>query len=112
MTREDPAARLTRLQEASERSAANLLELDIDSSRQLLEVTALTGQSADRWSHASAALTDLWRWQGLLKQVLEQARKLRGPWRANDLRALLEEQSIEVTRSEIPLAERDLLGMP
>ncbi len=73
-------------------------------------MSALSGRSAERWSQASAALTDLWRWQGLLKQVLEQAEKLRSPWRANDLRALLEEESIELTRSEIPLAERDLLG--
>jgi ABC-type transporter Mla subunit MlaD len=110
MTPEDPAHKLSRLQEASERAAANLLELEIDSSRQLLEVSALTGRSADRWSHASGALTDLWRWQGLLTQVLERAEKLRGPWRTNDLRALVEEESIELTRSEIPLAERDLLG--
>ncbi|HEV3389601.1 MAG TPA: hypothetical protein VG057_11350 [Solirubrobacteraceae bacterium] len=110
MSHEDPAQELSRLQKASERAAANLLELEIDSSRQLLEVSALTGGSADRWSHASGELTDLWRWQGLLKQVLERAEKLRGPWRTNDLRALLEEESIELTRSEIPLAERDLLG--
>ncbi len=110
MSHEDPAQELSRLQKASERAAANLLELEIDSSRQLLEVSALTGRSADRWSHASGELTDLWRWQGLLKQVLERAEKLRGPWRTNDLRALLEEESIELTRSEIPLAERDLLG--
>jgi hypothetical protein len=112
MAREDPTHELSRLREASERAAANLLELEIDSSRQLLEVTALTGQSAERWSQASAALTDLWRWQGLLKQVLEHAEKLRGPWRSNDLRALLDEPSVELIRSEIPLAERDLLGAP
>jgi len=112
MSPQDSAHALQRLQEASERAAANLLELEIDTSRQLLEVSALTGPSAERWSQASAALTDLWRWHGLLKQVLERAEKLRGPRRANDLRALLEEESIELTRSEIPLAERDLLGTP
>ena len=110
MSSEDPSNTLRRLEEASERAAANLLELEIDSSRQLLEVSALTGRSAERWSQASATLTDLWRWQGLLKQVLEQSEKLRGPWRANDLRALLQGESIELTRSEVPLAERDLLG--
>src|SRR6202008_1122055 len=104
MAREAPPHERTRLREASERAAANLLELEIDSSRQLLEVSALTGRSADRGSHASGGLTALWRWQGLLKQVLERAEKLRGPWRTNDLRALLEEESIELTRSEIPLA--------
>ena len=110
MSRDDPARELTRLHEASDRIAANLVELEIDSSRQLLEVSTLTGRSADRWSQASAALTDLWRWQGQLKQLLERAEKLRGPWRANELRSLLDGESIELTRSEVPLAERDLLG--
>ena len=110
MSRDDPIGELTRLQEASDRVAANLVELEIDSSRQLLDVSTLTGRSADRWSEASAALTDLWRWQGQLKQLLERADKLRGPWRSNELRSLLVGQSIELTRSEVPLAERDLLG--
>jgi hypothetical protein len=110
MRREDASDRRTRLQEASDRVAANLVELEIDSSRQLLEVSTLTGRSADRWSHASAALTDLWQWQGLLKQLLERADKLRGPRRANELRSLLDGESIELTRSEVPLAERHLLG--
>jgi hypothetical protein len=110
MNRDDPTAELTRLHEASDRVAANLLELEIDSSRQLLDVSTLTGRSADRWAEASNALTDLWRWQGQLKQLLEQAEKLRGPWRASELRSLLDGKSIELTRTEVPLAERDLLG--
>ncbi len=112
MSRDDPAPELTRLEEASERVASNLVELEIDSSRQLLEVSMLSGSSADRWARASAALTDLWRWQGQLKQLLERAEKLRGPRRANELRSLLDGESIELTRSEVPLAERDLLGSP
>jgi len=110
MSREDPIHELTRLQQASDRVAANLLELEIDSSRQLLDVSTLTGRSADQWSEASNALTDLWRWQGQLKQLLERAEKLRGPWRAGELRSLLDGKSIELTRTEVPLAERDLLG--
>jgi len=110
MSRDDPIGELTRLQEASDRVAANLVELEIDSSRQLLEVSTLTGRSADSWVRASGALTDLWRWQGQLKQLLERAQRLRGPWRANELRSLLDGESIELTRTEVPLAERDLLG--
>ena len=110
MSRDDPTHELTRLQEASDRVAANLVELELDSSRQLLEVSTLTGRSADDWARASGALTDLWRWQGQLKQLLERAQKLRGPWRASELRSLLDGESIELTRSEVPLAERDLLG--
>ena len=110
MGRDDPSRELIRLQEASDRAAANLVELELDSSRQLLDVSALTGRSADRWARASAALTDLWGWQGQLKQLVERAEKLRGPWRANELRSLLDGEAIELTRSEVPLAERDLLG--
>ena len=110
MGRDDPTRELIRLQEACDRAAANLVELELDSSRQLLDVSALTGRSADRWARASAALTDLWGWQGQLKQLVERAEKLRGPWRANELRSLLDGESIELTRSEVPLAERDLLG--
>jgi hypothetical protein len=110
MSRDDPTAELTRLRQASDRVAANLLELEIDSSRQLLDVSTLTGRSADRWSEASNALTDLWRWQGQLKELLERAEKLRGPWRGSDLRSLLDGASIELMRTEVPLAERDLFG--
>jgi len=110
MSRDDLTHELARLHEASDRIAANLVELEIDSSRQLLEVSTLTGRSADCWSQASSALTDLWRWQGQLKQLLDRADKLRSPWRANELRSLLDGESIELTRSEVPLAERDLLG--
>ena len=112
MNRDSPVNELTRLQEAGDRVAANLVELEIDSSRQLLEVSTLAGASADRWARASAALTDLWRWQGQFKQLLERADKLRSPWRSAELRALLEGESIELTRSEVPLSERDLLGSP
>jgi hypothetical protein len=110
MSRDEPTRELIRLQEACDRVAANLVELEIDSSRQLLEVSSLTGRSAEQWAQASAALTDLWRWHGQLTQLLERAGKLRSPWRANELRSLLDGESIELTRSEVPLAERDLLG--
>jgi hypothetical protein len=110
MSRDDPTDELTRLQEASDRVAANLLELEIDSSRQLLDVSTLTGRSADSWALASGALTDLWRWQGELRELLERAEKLRGPWRGNELRSLLDGKSIELTRTDVPLAERDLFG--
>ena len=110
MSRDDPTRELIHLEEASDRVAANLVELELDSSRQLLEVSSLTGRSADRWAQASAALTDLWRWHGQLTQLLERAGKLRSPWRSNELRSLLNGDSIELTTSEVPLAERDLLG--
>src|SRR5262249_29851603 len=102
---------LARLQEANERVGANLVELEIDSSRQLLEAAPLTGESAARWSAASAALTDLWEWRGLLERWLARAEELRrSPRRASELEALVDSPSIELARSQVPLAERDLLG--
>jgi hypothetical protein len=102
---------LERLREAGERVAANLVELEIDSSRELLEARTLTGESAARWSTASAALTDLWEWRGLLERFLERADELRrSPRRANELQSFISGPSIELARSQVPLAERDLLG--
>jgi hypothetical protein len=100
------------LHEAAERISANLVELEIDSSRQLLEASTLEGESAARWSAASDALTELWRRQGLLEGLLERADKLRGSRRADELRSLLDGHSIELTSATVPLAERDLLGSP
>jgi hypothetical protein len=111
MNRHDLDRELACLQEASQRIAANLVELEIDSSRQLLEASALTGASAARWATASAALTDLWSWRALLDDLLERADKLRTSRRhTEDLRSLLTGPSIELTRAPVPLAQRDLLG--
>ena len=111
MKLDDLDRELERLQEASERVSANLVELEIDSSRQLLEARALTGESAAQWSAASAALTSLWEWRGLFEKFLERAAELRrSPRHATELNAWLTGASIEVTGSDVPLAERDLLG--
>ena len=110
MRLEDPGAKLKRLHEAAERISANLVELEIDSSRQLLEASALVGESALRWSTASAALTELWRRHGLLEASLERADKLRGTRRADELSSLLDGPSIELARVDVPLSERTLLG--
>jgi hypothetical protein len=102
---------LERLRAASERVAANLVELEIDSSRQLLEARTLTGESATRWSTASASLTDLWAWREELERFLERADELRrSARRRTELESLLSGPSIELARSQVPLAERDLLG--
>jgi hypothetical protein len=104
---------LGRLRTASERIATNLVELEIDSSRQLLEASTLTGESLERWSAASGGLTDLWEWRGLLDGFLERAAELRrSPRRSDQLKAFLVGASIELTRSPVPLAERDLLANP
>src|SRR5436305_225003 len=111
MKTDDLDRELRRLREASERVSANLVELEIDSSRQLLEARPLTGESAARWSAASAALTDLWEWRGLLDGFLERAEELRRSLRrSGELKSLLGGPSIELARSQVPLAERNLLA--
>jgi hypothetical protein len=111
MKPEEIRQELHRVQAASERVSANLVELEIDSSRQLLEARTLTGESATRWSEASATLTKLWEWRGLLDAFLKRAEELRRNGRGmRELESLLASPSIEVARSPIPLSERELLG--
>jgi hypothetical protein len=102
----EPQAKLRALHEAAERAAANLVELELDSSRQLLEASALQGESGARWSAANAQLTELWRRHGLLEELLRRADELRG----GELRSLLRGASIELAAADVPLAERSLLG--
>ena len=110
MRREDLNRKLERLHDAAERISANLVELEIDSSRQTLEASTLEGESAARRSAANEALTELWRRRELLESLLERADKLRGPRHVEELQRLLRERSIEFGSSDVPLAERNLLG--
>ena len=102
--------RLADLHQAAERISANLVDLEIDSGRQLLETTRLEGRSAERWAAASDALTELWRRHGLLETLLHQADELRGSRRTEELTSLLGGRSIELASSEVPIARRKLLG--
>lgn len=110
MRSEHSERRLADLHQASERISANLVDLEIDSGRQLLEATRLEGQSAARWAAASQALTELWRRHGLLESLLEQADELKGPRWADQLASLLNGRSIELASSEVPVARRKLLA--
>jgi hypothetical protein len=110
MAREATDRKLQMLREAIERIGQNLVELETDSNRQLLEASKLSGQSADLWASASAKLTDLWQWNSLLQGHLEQATKLRDAKRFDELDALLDGPSIELSTTDVPLAQRTLLG--
>lgn len=102
--------RLADLHQASERISANLVDLEIDSGRQLLEATKLEGQSATRWAAASDALTELWRRHGLLESLLKTADELQGSRRTDQVASLLRGRSIELASSEVPIAQRKLLA--
>lgn len=105
-----PTARLKEFHLLAERISANLVDLELDASRQLLDASALAGRSAERWSEAKTAVAELWRRRGLLEALLERADKLGSPLRTGELRALLDGASIELTSGDVPLAQRQLLG--
>lgn len=107
---------LQRLRGAAEAIGANLLEVELDPNRALLDSSALEGESATRWSEASMTLAQLWQWHALLEQLLARATQLRGARarlsakRLEELRELLEGASIELSSEHLPLEQRDLLG--
>jgi hypothetical protein len=98
------------LRDAAERVGQNLVELETDPSRELLDGSKLAGESAARWSSASGKLSELWQWNGLLQAHVEKATKLRDGKRFDELAALLEGPSIELSSTDVPLAQRTLLG--
>jgi hypothetical protein len=110
MTRDDLDRDLHRLHDVCARIAANLVDLEIDSSRQLLEASKLEGESAASWTAAGGALTELWRRHGLLEATLKRADELHRARRHGQLQDLLRGPSIELSSADVPLAERDLLG--
>ena len=107
---------LTRLRAAAEAIGANLLEVELDPNRGLLDSSALEGESATRWDEASTTLAQLWQWHALLERLLDRAVKLRGARarlpekRLEELRELLQGTSIELSSEHVPLEQRDLLG--
>ena len=106
----DPDQRLADLHRAADHVSSSLVDLEIDSGRQLLDASDLEGETAARWSDANQTLTELWRRHGLLEAFLAQADELRGSKRSERLRAMLDGASIELASTELPLAQRTLLG--
>jgi hypothetical protein len=116
MTLDELDVMLARLTAASEAIGANLLELERDPNRKLLDSTSLTGETATRWSTARRTLAAMWDSYARLTELLERAQELRGPRprisadRVATLEQLLTGDSIEVSRVDVPLGERDLLA--
>jgi hypothetical protein len=103
------------LAEAVERIRQNLVELELDPGRELLQGAPLEGRTAAAWSAANAELSELWRQHGQLEALLERAGELRSarrirPEQLDTLRDLLEGPSIELSSSAVPMADRALLG--
>src|SRR6516225_9827863 len=103
---------LKRLRDSAEAIRSNLVEVELDDVRRLLDSSALRGESAVRWKEASASIAQLWRWHGLL----QRAGRLRGTRarppakRLEELSDLLQGASIEPSGEPPPLQQRDLLA--
>ncbi len=110
MRSDEPDQRLAELHRAADQVSANLVELEIDTGRELLDASELEGETAARWTASNVTLTELWRRHDLLKAFLKQADGLRGSKRAERLQAMLDGASIELASTEVPLAQRTLLG--
>jgi hypothetical protein len=93
---------------------ANLLELDGDYTRQLLDGAPLTGRTRERWDKASATLASLWETYVAYSAVVDRVDELgvsRRPVQSRDLpelTGLLTGTSVRLTRARAPLARRDL----
>jgi hypothetical protein len=116
MTIDDLDRDLERYRGAADTVSANLLELDGDPNRQLLETAPLTGTTADEWTEARRALTSVWDWFARFTTFLDQARELRvspktrlAPGRERALADFLSQPSIELGSEAIPLRDRALL---
>ncbi|HLN16224.1 MAG TPA: hypothetical protein VK277_05650 [Acidimicrobiales bacterium] len=104
--------RIADLRATHERIAQNLVELDDDVTRQMLEASSsLAGTTAEQWARAQQAISALWQGQLALADVLERVADARGtkssPTRASlgRLHELLDGPSVPVAR---PGAQRAL----
>jgi hypothetical protein len=71
--------RIAELRALHERIGQNLVELDADVTRQMLQSsTTLRGRTAGTWAEASAAIENLWRGHMALADLLERVTHARG----------------------------------
>jgi hypothetical protein len=93
---------------------ANLLELDGNYTRQLLDGAPLTGRTRERWDKASATLASLWETYVAYSAVVDRVDELGVSGRPvqyrdlPELTGLLTGTSVRLTRARAPLARRDL----
>ncbi len=106
---------LVRLETASLTIASNLVDLDDNPARKDLDKGPLTGGTAAAWTDATEALTQLWDGYRMLTELIAQARDLRNQRRFTDAdkaqyRHLVLGESITLSTTTVPLAQRGLLG--
>jgi hypothetical protein len=93
---------------------ANLLELDGSFAKQVLEGAALTGQTRDRWTAASASLATLWEtflsYSAAVDRIAALGTGSKRPARKDlpELDRLLTGGCVQLPGAPVPLARRDL----
>ncbi|RSM77415.1 hypothetical protein DL991_20015 [Amycolatopsis sp. WAC 01375] len=110
------ASALDRHQVDATAMANALVELDRHPGHQLFTAKLSSGITAERWDAAEVVLAGLWRDFDTYRAVLADAEQIRGrrsklgPPEVVELRRLLVEPSVEVSRRAVPLPERGLTG--
>lgn len=106
---------LQRYSLAEGRIGANLHELEIHSTYQILKTDKLRGTTSARIGPALQAADELWSMFGLFRDALAKARKIRGTGNRlggserAQLTEMLTTPSVVVRTAPTPLGERDLL---
>ena len=94
--------------------SANLMELDADPNRMLLDSAAVRGETERGWNEANRTLVDMWKLLTRFTDVLDHVGELRGsrnrisPDAEIQIDQLLTGPSIELEREEIPLLARSI----
>jgi hypothetical protein len=73
MRRSEIDRELERLRETADQARSALLEVEVDSTRELLDQSTLTGETGRRWTAAREALAAAWERHAELAALLEQA---------------------------------------
>jgi hypothetical protein len=107
-------AAIERFRAAGERVGANLVEIERDQNRQLIEAASLTGQTAARRTEMRALLEELFDGFARIAALVERATDLRqtGPLdaaRLAGLEALLVGASIDKSSTHLAISQRGLL---
>jgi hypothetical protein len=109
-------ATLQRLSAAADAISVNLVDLERDPTHHMLQTATLHGETSRRWTEAQVDLAHLFEWNARLTERVDRARELVGgrtklPAATEaTLDAMLCGPSIQLSSTEIPLGERNLLG--
>jgi hypothetical protein len=103
---DDALITLPRLEAAADAISVNLVDLERDSTHQLLESAALRGETARAWADARGALAQLFDGYARLTDLLDRARGQRGV----QLEALVLGPSIVLSSDDAPMGGRSLLA--